>query len=103
LNIRSLESIISGAEVDDLLEEAKKDKKIKYGPMKRVLRKVDGKTQIVRKRKKALPLSMRTVSKAAAHRRAKKSAIKRKATQKKVTKKAVKTRKKAARMGLHKK
>ena len=75
---------------------------IKYGKMVRRLRRVDGKLRIVRKRKKALPMSMRTISKAAARRRAKKSSIKKKSKQKLITRKILKTKKRARAMGLAK-
>lgn len=75
---------------------------VNYGPKKRVLRRVDGKLQIIRKRKKPLPMSMRSISKAAAHRRAIKSAIKRRPTQKRTTRKVMKTQRRARRMGLMK-
>lgn len=71
------------------------------GPMKRKLRRVNGTLKIVKKRKKPIPISMRTITKAAAHRRGRKSAIKRKAIQKKVTRKAVKTTKKGRARGLY--
>jgi hypothetical protein len=87
------------SDIIGLLEEGD-DKTVKYGPMKRVLRRVDGKLAIVRKRKKALPQALRTISKAAARRRAKKSAINRKATQRRVTKKSLKTKKRARLIGL---
>ena len=72
------------------------------GPMKRRLRKVDGALKIVKKRKKPTPLSMRTITKAAARRRGRRSALKRKSIQKRVTKKAVKTTKKGRARGLYK-
>lgn len=76
------------------------ESEVSYGKKVRRLRRVDGKLKIVRKRKKALPLSMRTVSLAKAKRRAKKSAIKRKASQKRITRKVLKTKKRAVQMGL---
>ena len=77
-----------------------KEEPIKYGRMVRRLRRVGGKLKIVRKRVKALPQSMRTISKAAAKRRAKKSAIKKIAQRKKITRKMLKTKKKAKAMGI---
>jgi len=75
---------------------------VPQGPTKKKLRRVDGTLKIVRKRKKPLPLSMRAIGKAAAHRRARKSALARKSTQRKITKKAVKTTKKGRARGLYK-
>ena len=77
-----------------------KEEPIKYGRMVRRLRRVGGKLKIVRKRVKALPQSMRTISKAAAKRRAKKSAIKKIAQRKKITRKMLKTKKRAKAMGI---
>ena len=73
------------------------------GPRKKVLRKKGGKTQIVRKRKKKLPLHMRTIKPSQAKRIARKSAIKRKGKQARISKKAAKTTKKGRAMGLYKK
>jgi|TARA_R110000824_G_scaffold364808_3_gene553284 hypothetical protein len=84
--------------VNDMLFESILPK----GPMKKRLRKINGTLKIVRKRKKPVPLSQRTISKAAAKRRGRKSALKRKAIQRKVTKKAVKTTKKGRARGLYK-
>tara|TARA_Y100000310_G_scaffold246356_1_gene251611 strand:- start:2677 stop:2997 length:321 start_codon:yes stop_codon:yes gene_type:complete len=72
------------------------------GPVKKRLRKVGGSLKVVRKRKKPVPLSMRTITKAAAKRRGRRSALKRKAIQRKVTKKATKTTKKGRARGLYK-
>lgn len=77
-----------------------KEEPIKYGRMVRRLRRIGGKLKIVRKRVKALPQSMRTISKAAAKRRAKKSAIKKIAQRKKITRKMLKTKKRAKAMGI---
>lgn len=77
-----------------------KEEPIRYGRMVRRLRRVGGKLKIVRKRVKPLPQSMRTISKAAAKRRAKKSAIKKIAQRKKITRKMLKTKKKAKAMGI---
>lgn len=85
---------------DDTVEDATESAP---GPRKKVLRKKDGKTQIVRKRKKKLPLHMRTIKPSQAKRIARKSAIKRKGKQARISKKAAKTTKKGRAMGLYKK
>lgn len=106
--------VISEKELEDLVEElyievlnemlfeGEGDAKILFGPMKKRARRIKGSLKIVRKRKKALPLSLRKISKAAARRRGRKSAISRKGKQRRITKKAVKTTKKGRRMGLYK-
>jgi len=102
LNAKEFESLVREIiidEVNEMLFETIAPK----GPMKRTLRKVDGTLKIVKKRKKPVPLSMRTITKAAARRRGRKSAIKRKAIQRKVTKKATKTTKKGRARGLYRK
>ena len=73
------------------------------GPRKKVLRKKGGKTQIVKKRKKKLPLHLRKVKPTQAKRIARKSALKRKGKQARISKKAAKTTKKGRAMGLYKK
>lgn len=73
------------------------------GPRKKVLRKKGGKLQIVKKRKKKLPLHLRAIKPSQAKRIARKSAIKRKGKQKRISKKAAKTTKKGRAMGLYKK
>ena len=73
------------------------------GPRKKVLRKKGGKTQIVEKRKKMLPLHLRKVKPTQAKRIARKSALKRKGKQARISKKAAKTTKKGRAMGLYKK
>jgi len=90
------------AKVESLTEEEiiNEAGAIKYGRMVRRLRRVGGKLKVVRKRLKSLPQSMRTISKAAARRRAKKSAIKKIAQKKKITRKMLKTKKRAKAMGL---
>lgn len=85
---------------DNSLQNETEDNTIKYGRMSRRLRRVGGKLKIVRKRIKALPQSMRTISKAAAKRRAKKSAIKKIAQKRKITRKMLKTKKRAKSMGI---
>tara|TARA_R110000824_G_scaffold80978_2_gene203432 strand:- start:3035 stop:3367 length:333 start_codon:yes stop_codon:yes gene_type:complete len=72
------------------------------GATKKKLRKIDGKLKIVRKRKRPLPLSQRTINPAAARRRARKSAISRKGKQRRITKKAVKTTGIGRKRGLYK-
>ena len=83
--------------VNDMLFESIAPK----GPLKKTLRKVNGTLKIVKKRKKPIPVSMRTITKAAAKRRGRRSALKRKAIQKKVTRKAAKTTKKGRARGLY--
>jgi hypothetical protein len=73
------------------------------GPRKKVLRKKGGKLQIVKKRKKKLPLHLRPIKPSQAKRIARKSAIKRKGKQARISKKAAKTTKKGRAMGLYKK
>ena len=73
------------------------------GPRKKVLRKKGGKLQIVKKRKKKLPLHLRSIKPSQAKRIARKSAIKRKGKQARISKKAAKTTKKGRAMGLYKK
>ena len=73
------------------------------GPRKKVLRKKGCKTQIVKKRKKKLPLHLRKVKPTQAKRIARKSALKRKGKQARISKKAAKTTKKGRAMGLYKK
>ena len=73
------------------------------GPRKKVLRKKGGKLQIIKKRKKKLPLHLRSIKPSQAKRIARKSAIKRKGKQKRISKKAAKTTKKGRAMGLYKK
>jgi len=89
--------------LNDILYEGVGDSKIMYGPMVKKLRKIKGSLKIVRKRKKPLPMSLRKLSKAAARRRGRKSAIKRKPKQKLATRKATRTTKKGRAMGLYKK
>ena len=91
---------INEQKLQEELDVLIKEEPIKYGRMVRRLRRVGGKLKIVRKRVKALPQSMRTISKAAAKRRAKKSAIKKIAQRKKITRKMLKTKKKAKAMGI---
>ena len=73
------------------------------GPRKKVLRKKGGKMQIVKKRKKKLPLHLRSIKPSQAKRIARKSAIKRKGKQARISKKAAKTTKKGRAMGVYKK
>ena len=98
-------------EVEDLIDEIMEelisevrtgDSKIRFGPVRRKLRRIAGQLKIVRRNKKPLPLSLRSISKAAAKRRARRSAISRKGKQKRITKKAQRTTKKGRRMGLYK-
>tara|TARA_R110000744_G_scaffold142268_1_gene253824 strand:- start:519 stop:839 length:321 start_codon:yes stop_codon:yes gene_type:complete len=101
LNVKEFEALVRETIIDvvnDMLFESIVPK----GAMKRRLRKVDGTLKIVKKRKKPTPLSMRTITKAAARRRGRRSALKRKSIQKRVTKKAVKTTKKGRARGLYK-
>ena len=85
---------------DDSVDDANEDV---GGPRKKVLRKKGGKLQIVKKRKKKLPLHLRPIKPSQAKRIARKSAIKRKGKQKRISKKAAKTTKKGRAMGLYKK
>ena len=62
-----------------------------------------GKLQIVKKRKKKLPMHLRTIKPSQAKRIARKSALKRKGKQARISKKAAKTTKKGRSMGLYKK
>ena len=73
------------------------------GPRKKVLRKKGGKLQIVKKRKKKLPLHLRSIKPSQAKRIARKSALKRRGKQARISKKAAKTTKKGRAMGLYKK
>ncbi|MBT7349893.1 hypothetical protein HN803_03805 [candidate division WWE3 bacterium] len=101
LSVKEFEALVKETIIDvvnDMLFESIVPK----GPLKKTLRKVNGTLKIVKKRKKPVPLSMRTITKAAARRRGRKSAIKRKAIQRKVTKKAVKTTRKGRARGLYK-
>ena len=72
------------------------------GGFKKRLRKQGGKLVVVKKRKKKLPLHLRTIKPSQAKRIARKSAIKRKGKQKRISKKAAKTTKKGRARGLYK-
>lgn len=100
--MEEIEAIIDEV-INELIEEGKGDSKIRFGPIKKKLRRIAGTLKVVRKNKKPLPMSLRTISKAAAKRRGRKSAIKRKGKQKRVTRKAVRTTKKGRALGLYKK
>lgn len=89
-------SIMDGSDNEDANENVS-------GPRKKVLRKKGGKLQIVKKRKKKLPLHLRSIKPSQAKRIARKSAIKRKGKQARISKKAAKTTKKGRAMGLYKK
>ena len=92
----TIESIVK-EELAKLVKES-----VPAGPKKKVLRKVGGQTKIVKKRRKKLPLHLRTVKPSQAKRIARKSAIKRKGKQKRITKKAMKTTAKGRKMNLYK-
>ena len=102
LNVKEFESLVKET-IIDIVNEMLFETILPSGPMKKRLRKINGTLKIVKKRKKPVPISMRTITKAAAKRRGRKSAIKRKAIQRKVTKKAVKTTKKGRARGLYNK
>ena len=97
----TIESIVK-EELAKMIKEDAVDEALPMGPKKKVLRKVGGQTKIVKKRKKKLPLHLRTVKPSQAKRIARKSAIKRKGKQKRITKKAMKTTKKGRARGLYK-
>jgi len=95
----AIRAVASGALDDD----KDSNENAPAGPRKKVLRKKGGKTQIVKKRKKKLPLHLRKVKPTQAKRIARKSALKRKGKQARISKKAAKTTKKGRAMGLYKK
>ena len=97
----TIESIVN-EELAKMIKEDAVDEALPMGPKKKVLRKVGGQTKIVKKRKKKLPLHLRTVKPSQAKRIARKSAIKRKGKQKRITKKAMKTTAKGRKMNLYK-
>ena len=90
-------------ELSKMIPEADSNEDAAPGPRKKVLRKKGGKPQIVKKRKKKLPLHLRKVKPTQAKRIARKSALKRKGKQARISKKAAKTTKKGRAMGLYKK
>ena len=90
-------------ELSKMIPEADSNEDAAPGHSKKVLRKKGGKTQIVKKRKKKLPLHLRKVKPTQAKRIARKSALKRKGKQARISKKAAKTTKKGRAMGLYKK
>ena len=93
----------TGSQTSDSLDKITSSNENITGPRKKVLRKKGGKTQIVKKRKKKLPLHLRKVKPTQAKRIARKSALKRKGKQARISKKAAKTTKKGRAMGLYKK
>ena len=94
---------VAGAAASALDDDKDSNENAPAGPRKKVLRKKGGKTQIVKKRKKKLPLHLRKVKPTQAKRIARKSALKRKGKQARISKKAAKTTKKGRAMGLYKK
>jgi len=89
-------------EIAKLIKEDATTESLPKGPQKKVLRRVGGQMKIIKKRKKKLPLHLRSVKPSQAKRIARKSAIKRKGKQKRITKKAMKTTAKGRKMNLYK-
>ena len=90
------------AEDEEVENEITEDMLPGAGGFKKRLRKQGGKLVVVKKRKKKLPLHLRTIKPSQAKRIARKSAIKRKGKQARITKKATKTTKKGRARGLYK-